>query len=196
MTISLTKRFAILAVGCVIHFGPQLTAAEVSGKSQRTWVTNGESMFVIHTPKQAHRFNTWQKLNPVWWFGNADEPSAPDWYLPGGRCRNLRWHLRNPFHNFDCYVIGLSDKRFTRVGRFPEETFNPHNDWNWGVCLFHGVRFPYLSYSQRHLRAYFGWRPGGAFGMEFKLSGPKKATPSPPHSTPASSARSPAGQIF
>ena len=183
----------------MLSFGWRLPAAEVvnQAKSQRTWMTNGESIFVVHTPKQAHRFSTWQKLNPVWWFGNADEPSAPGWYRPGGHCRNLRWHLRNPFHNFDCYVIGLSDKGFTRVGRYPEETFNPDDDWNWGECLFHGVRFPYISYSRRHLRAYCGWRPGGAFGMELKLSGRKKvsSTVSPVRSTPAPSAQSSNGQI-
>src|SRR5437588_1171288 len=63
---------------------------------------------------RAHYFKFKQKINPVWWFGNADEPVAPAWYRPGKHNRNLAWHLRNPFHNFDGYVIGVSDKSFTR----------------------------------------------------------------------------------
>src|SRR5579872_7587799 len=50
------------------------------------------------------------KLNPVWWFGNADESKAPNWYRPHDSHRDLSWRLRNPFHNFDFYVIGCADK--------------------------------------------------------------------------------------
>src|SRR5438105_1968981 len=35
--------------------------------------TNTSPEVVIHVPKQPHRFSTCQKLNPIWWFGNADE---------------------------------------------------------------------------------------------------------------------------
>jgi len=156
------------------------------GVPRRIWITNDASISVIHIPKQPHRFSTCQKLNPLWWLGNADEPIPPDWYRPGQRCRTLLWHLRNPCHNFDCYVIGLSDKRFTRVGRFPEDTFNPHDGWNWGVCRYHHLRFPYISYSRGRVRAYCGWRPGGAFGTELKLgahknvSVPAQPAPAPP----------------
>jgi hypothetical protein len=150
---------------------PRLQGAQsvAPHRPQRIWMTNDTSVFVIHIPSEKHRFSIWQKVNPIWWFGNADEPVAPDWYRPGGQFRNLMWHLRNPFHNFDFYVIGLSDKRFIRVGRFPEETFNRDSGWNWGACLFHGVRLPYLSYIHGRVRAYCGWRPGGAFGLELKL---------------------------
>ena len=24
-----------------------------------------------------------KKLNPLWWFGNHDEPTPPAWYMPG-----------------------------------------------------------------------------------------------------------------
>ena len=65
---------------------------------------------VANSPSQAHRFSTWRKMNPVWWFGNTDEPVAPDWYRSGKRGRNFMWHLRNPCHNFDFYVIGVADK--------------------------------------------------------------------------------------
>src|SRR5262245_20297401 len=35
-------------------------------------------------PDYAYRFGSCQKANPIWWFGNADEPVAPDWYHPNG----------------------------------------------------------------------------------------------------------------
>lgn len=55
-----------------------------------------------------------QKLNPLWWLGNADDPvPPPDWYRPGRRFRKARRHLRNPLHNFTFYVIGIADKDFT-----------------------------------------------------------------------------------
>ena len=163
--------FIVLCFTLLLTIVSRLQGAESAPahRSQRVWMTNDTSVFVIHIPTQKQRFSTWRKVNPIWWFGNADEPVAPDWYRPDGHFRTLMWHLRNPFHNFDCYVIGLSDKRFIRAGRFPEETFNPIGGWNWGACLFHGVRLPYVSYIHGRVRAYFGWRPGGAFGIELKL---------------------------
>src|SRR4051794_24950341 len=38
---------------------------------------------VVHVPPQLHRFSTWQKLNPIWWIGNADDPIPPKSYRPG-----------------------------------------------------------------------------------------------------------------
>jgi len=171
--------------------GGRLSAATVADQAspRRIWITNGDSIFVIHIPKQKHRFSIGQKINPIWWLGNADEPVPPKWYRPGQRARNLLWHLRNPFHNFDCYVIGLSDKAFIRYGRFPEDTFNPYDGWNWGVCSYKCLPFPYLSYTKGRLRAYCGWRPGGAFGLELRLGSrknisaqaqPARAPPAPP----------------
>jgi hypothetical protein len=31
----------------------------------------------------------------------------------------LKWHYRNPFHNFDNYVIGVADQEFVRSGKYP-----------------------------------------------------------------------------
>src|SRR5438445_10432211 len=78
-----------------------------------------------NSPPSSHHFKFKQKINPIWWFGNADEPVAPSWYQPGKHNRNLAWHMRNPLHNFDAYVIGVSDKPFKRTGRFPHNVFNP-----------------------------------------------------------------------
>ena len=50
-----------------------------------------------------------QKWNPLWSFGNADDPVPPDWYRPGSPNRQIAWQGRNPLHNFTHYVIGVTD---------------------------------------------------------------------------------------
>jgi hypothetical protein len=50
---------------------------------------------------------------------------ADAWYRPGDRHRDLKWSFRNPFHNFDHYVIGIADKSFQRSGKYPERNSNP-----------------------------------------------------------------------
>ena len=37
--------------------------------------------------------------------------------------RKFLWHCRNPFHNLFFYVIGIADKEFEIVGRFPGQDF-------------------------------------------------------------------------
>ncbi len=49
-----------------------------------------------------------QKFNPVWWFGNLDDPTPPDSYRPEDRHRKIKWRLRNPLHNFMFYVVGIA----------------------------------------------------------------------------------------
>jgi len=142
--------------------------------------SNAVQKVVIHIPAATQHFDSCQKLNPIWWLGNADEPVPPDWYRPGKTGRNVMWYLRNPFHNLNFFVIGISDKTFTRAGRFPAKTFNPCEGWNWSVCRYYRLRFPFISYSRNRVRAYFGWRTGGAFGIELKLNAQERsATPAP-----------------
>ena len=52
--------------------------------------------------------HTDNKFNPVWGFGNIDNPVPPAGYKPDDKHRVLKWHCRNPFHNFDHYVIGVN----------------------------------------------------------------------------------------
>jgi hypothetical protein len=113
-------------------------------------------------------------MNPVWWLGNADSPTPPDWYRPGKRSRNFTWHVRNPFHNFTFYVIGIADKPFTRVGRFPGEVSNPNGGWNWAVCRYKWRRLPFIGYNRGRFKFYCGWRGSGNFGMKFNFSGKPK----------------------
>ena len=158
-----------LVCGCR-SFPPPTAASQSPAAGEGDHWTNHSCEVATHVPKELDRFSACQKLDPVWWLGNADEPVAPDWYRPGKHCRNLLWHLRNPCHNFSCYVIGISDKSFTRVGRFPSEVFNPGGGWNWAVCRYKRLRLPFVSYNRGRFRFYSGWRAVGDFGLELKLA--------------------------
>jgi hypothetical protein len=110
---------------------------------------------------QARAFPKW---NPLWWFGNADDPEPPDWYRPGSRCRNELWQLRNPLHNFTFYVIGVADKDLTRTGKFPGAVFAPEGGWNWASAKHKWLRLPFVSFNGERWRFYLGWRERGNFG--------------------------------
>ena len=123
-----------------------------------------------------------QKWNPVWWFGNVDDPVPPDWYRPGSRWRTVFWQLRNPLHNFTFYVLGVADREFTRTGKFPEAVFAPDCGWNWAVTRCGWVRLPFLSFNGERGRFYLGWRERGNFGGKVNFG--KLPTPDPRRQTP------------
>lgn len=95
-----------------------------SGRWHTISVTPGPNLPKIHF---------YDKLNPLWWLQNADEPVPPAWYRPKDAHRVMKWHFRNPFHNFDHYVIGVADKQFYRSGRFPRRDSSPHGGWNFAI---------------------------------------------------------------
>jgi len=128
----------------------------------------------IHIPKEGQHFTIWQKLNPVWWIGNADDPNPPDTYRPGSNTRKLTWYFRNPFHNFTFYVIGIEDKVFLRVGLYADRVANPNGGWNWAVCRYQWLRLPFIDYHRGRFEFYIGWRNGGNFGMKLNFSQGKK----------------------
>src|SRR5215469_11187587 len=101
-----------------------------------------------------------QKLNPVWWLGNQDEPIPPPWYRPNARFRSLRWHLRNPMHNFSHYVVGVADKETVRFGRYPRSLSKPGGGWSFSVSKYKHVRLPFIDYRRGKFEFYFGWRTG------------------------------------
>ncbi len=107
-----------------------------------------------------------QKWNPVWWLGNADDPSPPAWYRSGQKGRGTLWQLRNPLHNFTFYVIGVNDKQFVRRGRAPADVFHPDGGWNIAVIQAGWLRLPFASYEGRHVRFYALWRENGNFGLK------------------------------
>jgi hypothetical protein len=110
------------------------------------------------------------KINPVWWFKNADEPVPPDWFAPGEKRRSFKWFVRNPFHNFTHYVIGIADKTYVRSGRYPEKVGNPNNGWNFAVAKYGLLRLPFISYRQEKFEFYFGWEVMGNFGIKFNIN--------------------------
>jgi hypothetical protein len=130
--------------------------------------TNSVHWHSIHvTPKpdlpEIHFYN---KLNPVWWLENADDPVPPMWYRPDDKHRKLKWRFRNPLHNFNFYVIGVADKKIVRSGRYPERNSNPHGGWDFELARRKIVLLPFISYERSWITFYFGWREHGAFGAE------------------------------
>jgi len=123
----------------------------------------------------------YNKINPIWWFGNVDEPRAPDWYRPDGSCRNFMWYLRNPFENFSNYVIGVADKKTTRYGVHPDVNGNPNGGWNFAVTRRRIVYLPFIDYKRHRFEFYFGWRERGNFGMKLNF---RQKLPTPPNPEP------------
>ena len=111
----------------------------------------------------------YDKLNPVWWLQNADEPVPPAWYRPDDQHRVTKWHFRNPLHNFNFYVIGVADKKIARSGRYPERISNPNGGWNFAVARRKLVLLPFICYERRWLTFYLGWREHGAFGSALRF---------------------------
>lgn len=120
-----------------------------------------------------------QKWNPLWWFGNVDDPEPPAWYRPSSPNRRWLWQLRNPLHNFTFYVIGVADKPFTRTGKFPEAVFAPEGGWNWAVTRHRWCRLPFVSFNGEWGRFYFGWRERGNFGCKVNCGKPQTPDPNP-----------------
>ena len=111
----------------------------------------------------------YNKINPVWWFGNADEPRAPAWYRPDSSFRNVAWYFRNPLANFSNYVIGIGDKKSVRSGRYPTKISNPKGGWNYAVSQRHILYLPFIDYKNGRFEFYFGWRERGNFGIKLNF---------------------------
>jgi hypothetical protein len=154
-----------------------VNAATAGDSHSESAVTNQTSLVFYHRPAQPHRFSAWKKVNPIWWFKNADDPVPPPSYRNGKCCRKFAWYVRNPFHNFDHYVIGIADKPFTRVGRFPDRVANPNGGWNWAVCRYRNLRLPFVDYHCGRFEFYFGWRNGGNFGVKLNFAQNRAAKP-------------------
>lgn len=118
----------------------------------------------------------YQKLDPIWWFGNINEPKPPAWYRPGGHMRNLMWHLRNPLSNFSDYVIGVADKETIRWERYPAANGNHPSGWNFAATQRRLLYLPFVDYKRGRFEFYFGWRERGNFGIKlnFRQALPKR----------------------
>ncbi len=120
----------------------------------------------------------YDKLNPVWWLGNVDDPVPPNWYRPDEEHRKTKWFFRNSLHNFNFYVIGVADKHFSRSGQFPERNSDPRGGWDFAVSRRIIVLLPFFSYERNWCNFYFGWRERGNFGIKLIFPGKPKANES------------------
>ena len=111
----------------------------------------------------------YKKINPLWWFGNADDPingpkdhpnfhpTDPTWI------RKVLWGIRNPLHNLFFFVIGLEDQK---------EKVNcgsqwPKNGQKWNINL------PFICYKGSKWEWYLGWRNGTKVGAALRRSNSK-----------------------
>jgi hypothetical protein len=129
---------------------------------------------------------TAQKWNPLWSFGNADDPVPPKWFRPGSPNRRWLWRMRNPLHNFTHYVIGVADKDVTRTGKYPAAVFAPDGRWNWAVTRHRWLPLPFISFDGKYCRAYLGWRESGNLGgkLNFRRHDPMPASTQPRRGAP------------
>ena len=114
----------------------------------------------------------YNKINPVWWVGNAEEPVPPAWYEPSNSLRTVKWYFRNPFTNLSYYVIGVADKDTVRSGRYPTQVGNPKGGWNFAVTRRRILYLPFMDYKNRRMEFYFGWRERGNFGIKMVFHSP------------------------
>ena len=158
---------------------PQAVTNSQTNATNQVATKQADKMF-LHFPKEYQQFSFWQKCNPFWWCGNADDPVPPENYRAGKCCRQFTWRLRNPCHNFTFYVMGIEDKPHIRVGRYASKTTNPNGGWNWAVCKYRRLRLPFVDYRRGRFEFYFGWRNGGNFGVKlnFNQAKPKPKTTS------------------
>ncbi len=121
----------------------------------------------------------YKKINPLWWFGNDEEPDPPDWYKPGQLkfWRYISWYMRNPLMNFGRYVIGVYDCPHWVSGPTPvmenlwSDLHPPQFGWKWSVIWLAGIPLlPYVSYAGKYITFYLGWQPSGFFGLKFNLN--------------------------
>jgi len=121
-------------------------------------------------------YNHW--LNP---FGNYNEPNP---YPEKRRIEannsilhpNLWWAIRNPFHNFCHYWIGVTPlgqmcEWITLEERGWVHNTNPING-NWQYSYWtkpnSKIKLPFWNFDNGKWQIYFGWLSRGNFGLAFR----------------------------
>ncbi len=172
----------LLVAGILFLSGGLAVADEpllpIPGKIKTDW--HSIAMMGRTNPPPIHFYN---KINPIWWFGNIDQPTAPDWYRPGEKDRDFLWHLRNPLTNFSNYVIGVGDKDTVRSGFYPEHTSSPTGGWNFAVTRRRIVFLPFIDYKRGGFEFDFGWRLHGNFGIKLNFNQAPRRGPGKPLDT-------------
>jgi hypothetical protein len=128
-------------------------------------------------PQTAHmpqpvRNDYWRKLDPIWWFGNVDDPEPPASFRQGDP-RPLRlalWYVRNPFHNLFFYVIGIADQPTVTSGASPRQVFAPRGcKATVTRAVGGGLPLPFVS-CNGPVQFYAGWRVDGALGFALRTN--------------------------
>lgn len=111
----------------------------------------------------------YKKINPIFWFGNYDDPiSGPEshpYFHPDKALwhRRLLWAIRNPLHNLFFFVIGFEDRK---------DIVNFNDQWPKEGQKFN-IILPFISYRGKKREWYLGWRRGLRFGAAFRKSNSK-----------------------
>ena len=166
----------LLFIACPSIFSRPVPAAWQPAPMKRAVTNHWQTVTVMPRP-DLPKIHLYNKFNPAWWFGNIDDPVPPAWYRPNAKHRVFLWHLRNPFHNFDHYVIGIADKKFARTSRQSEDGSPPRGHWDFAVARRKLAVLPFVSYHRSRFNFYFGWRERGNFGIKLNLSKPSKKNP-------------------
>ncbi|MEO7297049.1 MAG: hypothetical protein ABI042_00580 [Verrucomicrobiota bacterium] len=160
--------FAVFALAALLFCGCKTFPGKISAPHKSGETNSAPRKVVKNIPR--HHPTPLQKFNPLFWIGNVDDPVPPEWYRPENRARNMLWGFRNPMHNFFFYVVGIADKEFEVVGRFPGKVSGPEGGWNWTVCKYKCLRLPFVSYKRGNFNFYLGWRNRGNFGVKLNYS--------------------------
>jgi len=161
----------VFTTGCgtVVRHSPGTPGAAANLPRTNAHPMAGQWHTVEIKPRREHDICTWQKFNPVWWLKNIDDPAPPAWYRPGEGGREFKWAMRNPFHNFTFYVIGIADKHHERSGRYPRGHRNPNGGWHFSAARHRFIWLPFVAYNRPKFDSYFGWRPRGNFGVKINF---------------------------
>lgn len=134
-------------------------------------------------PEEYH-CNTWfckifdHWLSPL---GNWNEPvpypehrkkqAEESWLHPW-----LYWHIRNPFHNFCHYWIGITPRGNRYEWILPESAgwvrvvVPPHSQWQYSFWTRKDrqIKLPFWNYDGDIWQFYIGWLRRGNFGMALR----------------------------
>jgi hypothetical protein len=125
-----------------------------------------------------------KKMNPVWWFMNSSEQTVDEapWYRPALPYWQRRpyWSIRNPLQNLRAFVLGVSDKNYSIIGRAPvmcvqrNDLLPPKTGFQWCMLYAGDLRLPrfFVSYSGERVVWYFGYHRAGSSGASSTFSVP------------------------
>lgn len=119
----------------------------------------------------------WKKLLPIWWLMNDDEQTVDQatWYMPGEPHwkRWLYWNVfRNPAQNLSAFVLGVQDKNYKVVGKYPvltiqRDDLRPQEYGYHYTVIEKLLGLPFVSYCDQKKVWYIGWQPNGFFRMKY-----------------------------